>query len=107
MIGHESLVPLLQRDFGAGLYTLAVIPSGTYRGVDQDVTTAGVQNLLVASASLDDATAREIVRILFEKKSDLVAAHPEARHLTRPATFDEAPAPYHPGALAFYNSSKK
>ncbi len=107
LIGHDALVPLLQRDFGAGLYTLAVIPSGTYRGVDRDVSTAGVQNLLVASTALDDATAREIVRILFERKADLVAAHPEARHLERPATFDRAPAPYHPGALAYYKSSQK
>jgi len=35
------------------------------------------------------------------------AAHPEARHLERPTSFDGAPAPYHPGALAYFKSVQK
>jgi TRAP transporter TAXI family solute receptor len=102
LLGHESLLPFLQRDYGRELYSLAVIPAGSYRGVDTDTGTVGVKNLLVASSSLDDALVEQIVRVLFENKDALVAAHPEARHLTKPATFDGVPAPYHPGALAYY-----
>ena len=102
LLGHESLLPFLQRDYGKGLYSLAMIPADTYRGISTDTGTVGVKNLLVASSSLDDALVEQIVKVLFDNKDALVAAHPEARHLEKPSTFDGVPAPYHPGALAFY-----
>jgi TRAP transporter TAXI family solute receptor len=106
LLGNEGLLPLLQRDYGHELYSLAVIPAGTYRGVATDTATIGVKNLLVASSSLDDALVEQIVKVLFENKDALVAAHPEARHLERPSTFEGVPAPYHPGALAYFKSGK-
>ena len=107
LLGHESLLPFLQRDYGQELYSLAVIPAGTYRGVDTDTATIGVRNLLVASSSLDDALVEQIVKVLFENKDALIAAHPEARHLTKPTTFDGVPAPYHSGALAYYKGKNE
>ena len=107
LLGHESLLPFLQRDYGHELYSLAVIPAGSYRGVDTDTATVGVRNLLVASASLDDALVEQIVKVLFENKDALVAAHPEARHLERPSTFEGVPAPYHPGAIRYYSETRK
>jgi len=106
LLAHDSLLPFLQRDYGQGLYSLAVIPAGIYRGVDTDTATVGVRNILVASSSLDDALVEQIVTVLFESKDALVAAHPEARHLERPSTFEGVPAPYHPGALAYYKSAR-
>jgi uncharacterized protein len=106
LLAHDSLLPFLQRDYGQGLYSLAVIPAGIYRGVGTDTATVGVRNILVASSSLDDALVEQIVKVLFENKDALVAAHPEARHLERPSTFEGVPAPYHPGALAYYKSGK-
>ncbi len=106
LLAHDSLLPFLQRDYGQGLYSLAVIPAGIYRGVDKDTATVGVRNILVASSSLDDALVEQIVKVLFENKDALVAAHPEARHLERPSTFEGVPAPYHPGALAYYKGAK-
>ena len=105
LLGHDHLLPFLQRDFGAGLYSLAVIPQTVYRGVKADVPTIGVKNLLVASSQLDDELVAQILRAMFEHKAALVAAHPEARHLERPTTFDGTPAPYHPGALKFYKET--
>ena len=106
LVGHEHLLPFLQRDFGAELYSVALIPSGTYRGIDVDTGTIGVKNLLVASSSLDDALVQDIVKVLFENKAALVAAHPEARHLTVPTTFDGVPAPYHQGAVNYFKSTR-
>jgi TRAP-type uncharacterized transport system substrate-binding protein len=48
----------------------------------------------------------QIVRIIFENKAALVAAHPEARHLEVPASFDDVPAPYHAGAIRYYRERK-
>jgi hypothetical protein len=104
LLPSDGVLPFLQRDFGAELYTLAVIPARTYRGIDGDVGTVGVRNLLVASSQLDDDVVAAIVRVLFENKDALVAAHPEARHLVPPSSFDGTPAPYHAGAVRYYKS---
>ncbi|HUF48072.1 MAG TPA: TAXI family TRAP transporter solute-binding subunit [Vicinamibacterales bacterium] len=102
LLHQDDLLPLLQRDFGASLYRPAVIPSGTYRGIDRDTGVAGVINVLVAASSLDDETAYAIVKLMFERKASLEAAHPEARHLAPPAGDDVSPAPFHPGASRYY-----
>ena len=105
LVPHQELLSLLQQTYGRELYSLAVIPSGTYRGAEGDVATIGVKNLLVASSQLDDAIVEQITRVLFENKDALAAAHPEARHLARPTSFDGVPAPYHPGALRFFKTN--
>jgi len=101
-LAQDELLPFLQRDFGAGLYRAAVIPAGVYRGIDADTGVAGVTNVLVASSALDDDTVYAIVKLMFEHKNALVAAHPEARHLEIPASEDGVPAPYHSGAVRYY-----
>jgi len=101
-LSQDDLLPFLQRDFGAELYRAAVIPAGVYRGIDSDTGVAGVINVLVASSSLDDDTAYAIVKLMFERKDALVAAHPEARHLEIPVSEDGVPAPYHTGAVRYY-----
>jgi TRAP-type uncharacterized transport system substrate-binding protein len=56
----------------------------------------------VASSALDDDVVHDIVRLMFEHKNALVAAHPEARHLSLPPSPDAAPAPFHSGAERYY-----
>lgn len=99
---QDDLLPMLQRDFGARLYRPAVIPSGTYRGIDTETGVVGVTNVLVGSSALDDETAYAIVKLMFDHKDALVAAHPEARHLEVPGSADSSPAPFHPGAIRYY-----
>jgi hypothetical protein len=102
LVPHEDLLPILQRDHGARLYKLAVIPAGAYQGLTTDVGTIGVANVLVASSLLDTDLVQQILALMFEQKDALVAAHPEARHLAAPPGPDAAPAPFHSGAVAFY-----
>ena len=107
MLPSDHVLSTLQREFGQGLYSLAVIPGGSYRGIDKDVGTIGVKNLLVASSQLDDDVVAQILQVMFDNKSALVAAHPEARHLEVPSSFDGAPAPYHAGAIRYYKGLTK
>jgi hypothetical protein len=79
-----------------------VIPGGTYRGVDSDTGVIGVTNILVASSDLDEELAYQIVKLMFDRKAALEAAHPEARHLEVPGSTDASPAPFHPGAVRYY-----
>jgi uncharacterized protein len=104
LVPHEDLILSLQNQYGRELYRLAAIPGGVYRGVDSTTGTAGVTNLLVASSAIDDEMAEAIVKLLFDQKDALVAAHPEARHLDVPAGPDASPAPFHPGAVRYYKA---
>ena len=99
---QDDLLAFLQRDFGPGLYRAALIPAGVYRGIDQPTGVVGVTNVLVAASSLDEDTAYAIVKVMFDKKDALVAAHPEARHLEIPGSEASSPAPFHPGAIRYY-----
>ena len=65
------------------LYFPLEIPAGAYRGVDQPVSVVGVANVLVVNRSMPDDLAYDITRVLFEKKSELAAIHPEAAQLSR------------------------
>jgi TRAP transporter TAXI family solute receptor len=99
---QDDLLLILQRDFGPRLYRPAAIPAGVYRGIDEATGVVGVTNVLVASSSLDEETAYAIVKLMFDRKEALVAAHPEAAHLEIPGSEDSSPAPFHPGALRYY-----
>lgn len=103
-VPQAPLVSALQRQFGATLYREVTIPAGAYRGLADAVPVVGVENVLVASSRLDAALVAQITAVLFDAKADLVAAHPEARHLLRPTRPDSAPVPYHVGALQYFQS---
>ena len=102
LIPQNELLTTLQVEFGRKLYKLAMLPAGAYRGVDADVATIGVPNVLVVSSAIDDDLAYAIVKLMFDQKTALIAAHPEARHLDVPVDPDASPAPFHPGAVRYY-----
>ena len=104
LVPQDDLVVFLQRDYGS-LYRLAMIPGGVYRGLDKEVASVGVTNILVASSALDEALVHDITKAMFDNKAALVAGHPEARHLAPPAALDAAPAPFHPGAARYYKET--
>ncbi len=102
-IAQDTLWPGLQARFGPGLYRVVPLPVGSYRGQAGDVPVIGVDNVLVVSAALDPALVETLTRVLFESKSQLEAAHPEARHLQVPASPDAVPAPLHEGARRYFD----
>ena len=101
LLSTGDLVPALVEQFGA-VYAALVVPSGAYRGLTGDVRVVGSPNVLVAHRSMDEQLAYDITRLLFEKQSDLVAIHPEARNLSLATAAAGSPAPYHPGAVRLY-----
>jgi TRAP transporter TAXI family solute receptor len=97
--GH--VVPALQRAHGA-LYFPLEIPAGIYPGVTSPVAVVGVANLLVVHRDMPEQLAYDITRVLFEKRADLAAIHPEARNLSLDTATKGSPADFHPGALRYY-----
>jgi hypothetical protein len=106
LLPTDAGLPALQRDYG-DLYFRLEIPAGTYRGVDEVVPTVGVANVLVVNRSMPDDLAYAITRVLFEKKAELAAIHPEAGQLSIERASAGSPAPYHPGALRHYADQKR
>jgi TRAP transporter TAXI family solute receptor len=101
LIPTDDLLPVLRRDYG-DLYASLDIPAGTYPGLDKPVGGVGVANVLVVNRSMPDDLAYEITRVLFEKKAELAAIHPEAEHLSIERGRSGSPAEYHPGALRYF-----
>lgn len=101
LIPTSDVLSALRRDYGP-LYFPLVIPASAYRGIDAPVSVVGVANVLVVNASIPEALAYDITRLLIEKRSDLVAIHPEARHLAPESASAPNPAPFHPGAIKLY-----
>jgi TRAP transporter TAXI family solute receptor len=101
LIPTSDVLPALQRDYGS-LYFPLEMPVSAYRGTEAPVTVVGVANVLVVNASMPESLGYDITRLLFDKRSDLVAIHPEARHLAPESASSPNPAPFHPGAIRFY-----
>jgi hypothetical protein len=102
MIDHADLVPAMNQKFG-NLYVQDVIPKSMYRGMDTDNAQATVMNILVAHEKMDDKTAYNIVKAIFEYRNDLIAVHKEAENIRLENQKTAAtPIPFHPGALKYF-----
>src|SRR5437762_3180630 len=103
LIDHADLVPAMNRKYG-DLYVQDVIPKDMYRGMDADNKQATVMNLLVAHQNMDEKTAYDIVKAVFDHKEELVRVHKEAENFKLENQKKEAsPIPWHPGAVKYFS----
>jgi uncharacterized protein len=102
MIDHADLVPAMNKKYG-NLYVQDAIPKATYKGMDSDNRQATVQNILVAHESMDEKTAYNIVKAVFDHKPEIVAVHKEAENFKlENQKKDASPVPWHPGAVKYF-----
>jgi TRAP transporter TAXI family solute receptor len=102
MIDHAEAVAAMNKKYG-NLYIEDVISKETYRGMDSDNKQATVMNILVAHESMDDKTAYNIVKAIFDKREDLIAVHKESANIKLENQKTSAsPVPFHPGALKYF-----
>ncbi|MET7464983.1 TAXI family TRAP transporter solute-binding subunit [Nonomuraea sp. NPDC005501] len=82
-----------------------------YVGLDIDLSvyklkgaikTVGVANVLLVPDSMSEQLAYDITRVLFERKAQLAAVHPEANKLDPKLGQQVAPVQLHPGAARYY-----
>ena len=83
-------------------YVPSVIPAGTYQGQDADVPTAAIGNILVTHDGVDEETAYQMTKLLFENLDRMVAAHSAAGGITPEGAIVGLPIPLHPGAERYY-----
>ena len=101
MIDHDDLVERMNQKYG-NLYVRDTIPRSVYKGMESDNKQASVMNLLVAHRDMDEKTAYQIVKTIFDKRDDLIRAHKEAENILLDAQRTESsPVPWHPGAIKY------
>jgi len=102
MIDHADLVPAMNKKYG-DLYVKDVISKDVYKGMDKDNHQATVMNILVAHQKMDDKTAYNIVKAIFDHRDELIRVHKEAENFKLENQKKEAsPLPWHPGAVKYF-----
>jgi TRAP transporter TAXI family solute receptor len=102
LIAHGEAVSKMRGRYGP-IYIKWNIPSNTYPGQDAEVAIAVVWNILVCHERMQGDLVYDIVKNLFDHKSELVAVHREARFLSLEAQAGGgSPIPFHPGAIRYF-----
>jgi len=103
LIDHANLVGAMNKKYG-NLYVEDRIPKETYKGMDADNRQATVMNLLVAHQNMDDKTAYNIVKAVFDHRDELIRVHKEAENfkLENQKSAAAGGIPWHPGAVKYY-----
>jgi TRAP transporter TAXI family solute receptor len=103
LIDHADLVDKMNQKYD-NLYAASVIKAGTYPGQDKDNKVSAVWNVLVTSEKMSDQDAYNVVKLIMEKKPDLVNVHKEAEKFTvENQVKANSPIPFHPGAVRYFN----
>jgi TRAP transporter TAXI family solute receptor len=84
-------------------YSVGEIPSGTYPGVDEGISTIAMMNWVVAREDLDGEVVHSLLSILRDEKVALERVHEMAGQIDL-ARLDEAPISLHP-AVAGWNEN--
>jgi TRAP transporter TAXI family solute receptor len=103
MIDHADLVKKMNQKYG-NLYIEDRIPKETYNGMTADNRQATVMNLLVANANMDEKTAYNIVKAVFDHRDELIRVHKEAENfkLENQKSAAAGGIPWHPGAARYF-----
>ena len=102
MVDHAEAVAAMNKKYG-NLYVEDTIPKDVYKGMDADNKQATVMNILVVHESMDDKTAYNIVKAIFDRRDDLIAVHKESANIRLENQKSAAsPIPFHPGAAKYF-----
>ena len=102
LIDHADAVAAMNKKYG-NLYVEDTISKDVYRGMDVDNKQATVMNILVTHENMDDKTAYNIVKTIFDKRDDLIAVHKESANIKlENQKANATPIAFHPGALKYF-----
>lgn len=89
---------------GNAAYIQAVIPAGTYTGVDYDAKTFGVKCLIIVDKDMDADLVYDLCKAMNENSADLAAGNALLKDMTDPSFLcTQMPIPLHEGAEKYYS----
>ncbi len=83
-------------------YAKAVIPAGTYKGVDVDTVTATTMAMLICSTELEEDLVYTMTKAMWENQNVIAEAHEKGKVVTMETALDGMGIPLHPGAAKYY-----
>jgi len=90
----------------AGVYRTTDLPVGAY-GRNETTSTMMVPNYLLVSETASDRLVQEVLETLFASRTEIAKDVPAAALLDRRQAIFTDPVPLHPGASAYYSSTKR
>ena len=83
-------------------YADTILPAHTYKGQTEDVKTIAVRAIWATHAGLDDATAYNVVKALYENTDTLAKVHVKGKEIALETALESVSVPLHPGAEKYY-----
>ena len=87
-------------------YTKAVIPAGTYKGIDVDVPTVSLMAIWAVDGDQPTERIYEITKALWENRAELEKVHDKCKEITFDTALDGMGIPLHPGAEKYYREKE-
>ncbi len=102
LIDHADATEAMKKKYGP-IYAPTAIPANSYPGQDKENRTASVWGVLYVHEKMPEQVVYDIVRTLFERQKDIVAAHKEAANMTLAnQQIGASPIAWHPGAVRYF-----
>ena len=104
IINTTENIDELNDQFG-NLYRNDIIPANTYNGLEGDIQTISLWNVLLVRSDMDEDFAYKLTETIFKNLPDLELVHSEAKNFNIANQISEnSPIPFHPGALNYFNN---
>jgi len=82
------------------------VAAGTYKGLDNEVTTIALKATLVVEASLSEDLVYNITKAIFENRDKLIEAHDRAKDIKVENAQEGMTVELHPGAAKYFDEVK-
>lgn len=83
-------------------YVNAILPAGSYSGVDHDVETLAVRAIWATHDGVSDDVIYAVTKALYENTETLGKVHPKGREISAETALQSVSIPVHPGAAKYY-----
>lgn len=89
-------------------YVEAIIPAGTYAGIDTDTVTVAVSAVILAANDVPEQDVYNFVADIFASADDetAAAAHAKYSELSKEKAGSVTTVPYHPGAAKYFDEQE-
>ncbi|MEW9500253.1 TAXI family TRAP transporter solute-binding subunit [Jeotgalibacillus marinus] len=98
---HEEKILEMQKKYPT--FFPITIPKDAYNGMEEDVNTIGVNNVLMTHKDVSDEVVYAMTKALYENISRLQNSHNAGKDIDINTALENLPAPLHPGAKKFFD----
>ena len=83
-------------------YTKEIIPSGSYKGIDNDIKSVAVKATLIASNKVSEEDVYYLTKTIFDNRDSIAVSHKKGEMLNETYAIQGVSIPLHKGAEKYY-----